>query len=195
MKKFKTKDPSERIPTRWKITHPWQSKEKETSSNRQWTQTKNATTVLLHSKHTITKWPFYLCTDNTRTTHSWRLYHIFIRVNQFMWALYAGTAKLRSVQWVGSTTMHGSSFLNSATCRRVHPGKKRMTHWSRSSMKQEDIGGTGIYAKPVVRSWGSSAVCARGSPWRGTESIHPAWTASCKPRLMRYSASTCSMCN
>jgi hypothetical protein len=37
--------------------------------------------------------------------------------HQFMGVLYAGTAKLGSVQRVGSTTRHGSSFLNSAACR------------------------------------------------------------------------------
>lgn len=93
-------------------THPFRSKKNKTlSSNRGWTNKKQ------QFRHMISKLMVaLLCTDHTRTMHGFRQrkpYHI----KRFMRARYAGTAKLGSDQRVGSTTRHGSDFLNSATCR------------------------------------------------------------------------------
>lgn len=46
--------------------------------------------------------------------------------------------------------------------------------------------------EPFPHSWGSSGICARGSPWKDKGSRRPSWRASCKPQLMLDLASTCS---
>lgn len=73
---------------------------------------------------------------------------------------------------------------------RVHSKESWKKNWKkklngRTAFGQDD-------GEPFPHSWGSSGICARGSPWKDKGSRRPSWRASCKPQLMLDLASTCS---
>ena len=133
------------------------------------------TTVLVHdilqSRH--------LCTDLTPSIHGWKLSYIR--------AVYVSALCRYSKAWLSPASwINNKAWIILLELSYLQWSEKNGLNLRAKAQENKEV--RQDMPKPFLRSWGSSDICARGNPWKGTGSRRPAWMASCKPQLTQDSA-------